>query len=94
MGIKVTFLSDEPVKKKDASEPVVAATLPTEALHDENGKKIVYLVKNDHLERRAVSIGNAQGGQTEILSGLAAGDEVVVKGPANLQDGQAVEIKK
>jgi RND family efflux transporter MFP subunit len=94
MGIKVTFLSDEPVKKADANAPVVAALLPNEALHEENGKKIVFLVKNDHLERRAVAIGNAQGSQTEILSGLAAGDSVVVKGPANMQDGQAVEIKK
>jgi RND family efflux transporter MFP subunit len=94
MGIKVTFLSDEPVKKADPKAPVVAALLPNEALHDDNGKKIVFLVKNDHLERRAVSVGNTQGSQTEILSGLAAGDSVVVKGPANMQDGQAVEIKK
>lgn len=94
MGIKVTFLSDEPVKKGDADAPAVAALLPNEAVHDENGKKIVFLVKNDKLERRAVSVGNPQGAQTEILSGIVAGDSVVVKGPANMQDGQAVQIKK
>jgi RND family efflux transporter MFP subunit len=94
MGIKVTFLSDEPVKKVDASAPVVSAVLPNEALHDENGKKIVFLVKNDKLERRAVAVGNARGAQTEILSGIVVGDAVVVKGPANMQDGQAVQIKK
>ena len=94
MGIKVTFLSDEPAKKKGAAPPVVAALLPSEALRDENGKKIVFLVKNDRLERRAVAVGNTQGAQTEILSGLVAGDVVVSNGPANLQDGQAVQIKK
>jgi RND family efflux transporter MFP subunit len=94
MGIKVTFLSDEPLKKADATASVVAALLPNEAVHDENGKKIVFLVKNDKLERRAVSVGNTQGTQTEILSGIVAGDAVVVKGPANMQDGLAVEIKK
>jgi len=94
MGIKVTFLSDEPVKKVDADAPVVAALLPNEALHDESGKKIVFLVKNDRLERRAVSVGNTQGAQTEILSGIVAGDAVVVRGPANMQDGLAVQIKK
>jgi RND family efflux transporter MFP subunit len=94
MGIKVTFLSDEPVKKVDAAAPVVAALLPTEAVHDENGKKIVFLVKNQKLERRAVSVGGIQGTQTEILSGIVAGDAVVVKGPANMQDGLAVQIKK
>jgi RND family efflux transporter MFP subunit len=94
MGIKVTFLSDEPVKKPDANAPVVAALLPNEALRDEGGKKIVFLVKGDKLERRAVGVGNALGTQTEILSGIVAGDAVVVKGPANMQDGQAVQIKK
>ena len=94
MGIKVTFLSDEPSKKRDAEAPVVAALLPNEALHGESGKKIVFLVKNDRLERRAVSVGNTQGSHTEILSGIVAGDAVVVKGPANMQDGQAVQIKK
>ncbi len=94
MGIKVTFLSDEPVKKVDTSAPVVAALLPSEAVRDDGGKKIVFLVKNDKLERRAVSVGNVQGTQTEILSGIVAGDAVVVKGPANMQDGLAVQIKK
>jgi RND family efflux transporter MFP subunit len=94
MGIKVTFLSDEPVQKVDASEPVVVALLPTDAVHDESGRKVVFLVKNDRLERRAVSVGGNQGSQTEILSGIVAGDTVVVRGPANMQDGQAVQIKK
>ncbi len=94
MGIKVTFLSDEPSKKTGAAPPVVAALLPNEAVRDDNGKKIVFLVKNDHLERRAVAVGNTQGSQTEILSGLVAGDAVVVNGPANMQDGQTVHINK
>ena len=94
MGIKVTFLSDEPVKKADAKATAVAALLPTDAVRDESGKKIVFLVKNERLERRAVAVGIAQGAQTEILSGLVAGDTVVLRGPANMQDGQAVQIKK
>jgi RND family efflux transporter MFP subunit len=95
MGVKVTFLSNEEAKKKGAAVPAVAALLPTDAVRDDNGKKVVFLlVANDKLERRAVSVGNTQGGQTEILSGITSGDTVVVKGPANLQDGQAVEIKK
>jgi HlyD family secretion protein len=94
MGIKVTFLSDAPAKKPDANAPVVAALVPNEALHDDGGKKIVYLVKSEKLERRAVAVGIAHGTQTEILSGIVVGDAVVVKGPANMQDGQAVQIKK
>jgi len=94
MGIKVTFLSDEPVKKKDTAAPAIAAMLPTGAVRDEEGKKVVFLVKGDHVERRAVTVGNTQGPDTEIIAGLAVGDSVVVKGPAGLHDGQVVEIKK
>ncbi|HKV24293.1 MAG TPA: efflux RND transporter periplasmic adaptor subunit [Candidatus Acidoferrum sp.] len=94
MGVKVTFLEDQVAKKGAAKAPTVEALLPTSAFHDDEGKKIVYLVKNDHLERRAVSVGNVQGDQTEVLSGIVAGDTVVVNGPQNLQDGMAVQIKR
>jgi RND family efflux transporter MFP subunit len=92
MGIKVTFLSDEPMKKKDTVAPAIAAMLPSDAVRDDDGKKVVFLVKGDHVERRAVTVGNTQGSDTEIIAGLAAGDSVVVKGPAGLHDGQVVEV--
>src|SRR5215472_746767 len=92
MGVKVTFLGDEPVERKGEAAP--AAWISHDALRDENGKKVVYLVKDGRLERRAVTTGGTRGPEVEILAGLTAGDSVVVKGPANLRDGQAVEIKK
>ncbi|HZV60385.1 MAG TPA: efflux RND transporter periplasmic adaptor subunit, partial [Candidatus Eremiobacteraceae bacterium] len=92
MGVKVTFLEDQP--KQNANAAPAAALAPSVALHDENGSKIVFLFRNDHLERRAVSIGAVHGSDTEIIAGLMSGDMVVVKGPDNLHDGQAVEIKK
>jgi len=91
MGIKVTFLGNEPAKKQGAAP---AATVPSDALRDENGKKIVFLVKDAKLERRAVTVGNTNGGAAEILAGLTEGDRVVVKGPADLHDGEAVQIKQ
>jgi RND family efflux transporter MFP subunit len=92
MGIKVTFLGAEPEEKKGAVAP--AALVPPGAVRNEDGKKIVFLVKDGHAERRAVTTGGTRGADLEILAGLTAGDFVVVKGPANLKDGQAVEIKK
>ena len=50
--------------------------------------------RRPHLERRAVGLGGIRGSDAEILAGLDAGDTVVVKGPAALHDGEAVEIKK
>jgi RND family efflux transporter MFP subunit len=92
MGVKVTFLGEAPVEKKGETAP--AALVPPDAVHDDNGKKIVFIVKDGHLERRAVTTGGTRGTDLEILAGLNAGDSVVVKGPPNLRDGQAVEIKK
>jgi RND family efflux transporter MFP subunit len=92
MGVKVTFLGDEPEQKNGATAP--AAQIPQDAVRDDGGKKIVFLVRDDRIERRAVTLGGTRGRDAEILAGIAAGDSVVVKGPANLHDGQAIEIKK
>jgi RND family efflux transporter MFP subunit len=92
MGVKVAFLGDEPEHKTGAVTSTV--TIPKDAVRDENGSKAVYLVKGDHLERRAVKLGVLQGNDQQILAGLIAGDSVLVKGPADLHDGEAVEIKK
>jgi RND family efflux transporter MFP subunit len=92
MGIKVSFLGDAPEPKVSAAVPT--ALIPRDAVRDENGKKIVLAVKEGHLERRAVTLGGTRGTDTEIFEGINAGETVVVKGPANLRDGEAIEIKK
>jgi RND family efflux transporter MFP subunit len=92
MGIKVTFFGTAPEQKNGSAEP--AALIPQDALREDQGKKIVFRVKDDRLERRAVTLGGTRGTYAEVLAGIDAGDTVVVKGPATLRDGQAVEIKK
>jgi RND family efflux transporter MFP subunit len=91
MGVKVTFLGAEPEAKTGA---VPTVTIPTNAVRDENGKKIVFLVRDEKLERRAVTVGNAQGNNSEILAGVTAGDTLVVKGPADLHDGETVQVQQ
>jgi HlyD family secretion protein len=92
MGIKVTFLGAEPEKKpgSESSAPLVSQS----ALRDDDGKKIVYLLKQDRVERRAVTVGGNRGSDAEILAGLTVGDTVVTRGPQDLHDGQVVEVKK
>lgn len=91
MGVKVSFLGDEPTKQEMAAP---ALTVPQSAVRNDGGQKIVFLVKEDRLERRAVKTGLARGSDTEVLAGLSAGDTVVVGGPEGLRDGQSVEINK
>ena len=92
MGIKVTFLGAE--QKKPTGADVASILIPQSAVHEDNGKKIVFLVKDDRTERRAVTLGGSRGSDTEVIAGVSVGDTVVVKGPENLRDGQSVAIRK
>jgi len=91
MGIKVTFLGAEQKKEPGAAPSIL---IPKSAVRDENGKKIVFLMKDDKAERRAVTLGADRGSDTEVIAGVTAGDTLIVRGPGNLRDGQSVEIKK
>ena len=92
MGVKVSFLRDEPAA--DASAPPTPRVLvPKAAVRKADGKSIVFVVKDDKVERRAVSIGLEQGDQIEVVSGVTAGERVVVDGPATLKDGDKVKVQ-
>jgi RND family efflux transporter MFP subunit len=90
MGVKVTFLGGE---EKQAKAPA-GVLVPQNAVRDDGGQKVVFLVKDDHLERHAVKIGATTGAQTQILAGLTPGDTVVVRGPGDLKDGEAVAVQR
>ena len=92
MGVKVTFLGDEPKEKSGAAPP--AALVSSDAIRDDGGKSIVYLVKDGKLERRAITTGNTRGDQTEILAGLRPGDVVVTKSPSPLKDGEEIQVQR
>jgi RND family efflux transporter MFP subunit len=94
MGIKVTFLGEKPKEEPGAKAAKAIPLIPQSAVRDDGGKKVVFLVKDDHLERRAITLGGSRGSDTEVVAGLAVGDTVVVNGPAELHDGQTVAVKK
>jgi multidrug efflux pump subunit AcrA (membrane-fusion protein) len=48
---------------------------------------------DETLDRRAVSLGNENGSDVEIMAGVMPGDRVVVSGPDDLEDGQRVKEK-
>jgi RND family efflux transporter MFP subunit len=92
MGVKVTFL--EPAKAGKKGDSAVVALLPQGAIRQVSGSKYVLVLKNDLLEKRAVKTGETRGADVEILAGLQPDAIVVVKGPENLRDGQAVQVKQ
>jgi RND family efflux transporter MFP subunit len=95
MGVKVAFLGDEqPKPNAEGKVPQANVAIPRGAVRQEDGKSIVFLVRDGRLERRAVTLGMEQGDDVAVLAGVSQGDTLVVKGPESLRDGESVEIKK
>jgi RND family efflux transporter MFP subunit len=93
MGVKVSFLRDEPAAGANAPPPAPGVLVPKTAIRTSNGRSIVFVLKEDRVERRAISVGLESGDQMEVLSGLTAGERVVVDGPATLKDGDKVKVQ-
>ena len=72
---------------KDERETLV---IPEEALTPEAEKQYVFLVADGKAVRREVRIGGRSPGSVEILTGLNAGDRVIVEGTQKVRDGAAV----
>ena len=69
--------------------------VPTRAVTTTNGQSTVVVAldgKTDgKTETRTVQVGQSSGGQTEITSGLAEGDQVIVEGLQKIREGAPVK---
>jgi HlyD family secretion protein len=92
MGVKVGFLGAEPGAGAAAAKPLVV--IPRAALRKDGDRDVVFVVQGDRAERRAIGLAAGTGDEAVVTSGLAAGERVVVAGPADLKDGAFVSIKK
>jgi RND family efflux transporter MFP subunit len=93
MGVKVAFLDME-IAGAAAAENRRRILAPRAAVRTVDGREIVFVVSRDRVERRAVQVGAAQGTEIEILSGLSAGERVVVGDPGDLSDGDEVREER
>lgn len=66
--------------------------VPHAAVTQVNDQETVYVVEDGKVEQRAVTTGLVDDDRVEILSGLAAGQTVVIAGQAGLVDGARVEV--
>jgi RND family efflux transporter MFP subunit len=89
MGVKVSFFNEREAEVPDA--PVKPRLLvPKNAVRSEANQNIVFVVREDRAERRAVTTGATVGDQVEVVSGLNAGERIVVEGVGTLADGARV----
>ena len=91
MGVKVSFV--EAQAAEDGGSPAPRRTIPRAAV-DADGNVFVVTDGGRRVERRSVSLGPADGDSIQVLTGLAAGERVVVDGPDGLEDGDRIEIEE
>jgi len=90
MGVKVAFLgADRPAETK----PALRLLVPKAAVRNDQGQDVVFVVAGDHVERRVVRLGPAEGDSAVVTAGLTGGERVVIDGPPDLADGRKVEIR-
>lgn len=88
MGVRVSFLEKPREAKDDKPQGV---RVPATALAQRDGKTVAFTVGEDgKVAMHAVSTGIDMGKDKQVLSGLAAGQSVVLDPPASLKDGDAV----
>ena len=77
MGVKVAFLEDSKPETAAVKRPAVLA--PVASVHEEDGRRYVYVVANDAARRQAVSTDGNERGRVRIVSGLAGGERIVAR---------------
>jgi membrane fusion protein (multidrug efflux system) len=71
-----------------------ALLIPQSAVVERGQVRSVYVVERDIARLRLVTLGEARGNRREILSGLAAGEQLIVAPPPLLSDGGRVRIQE
>lgn len=76
------------VRLTEKRAPVVM--ISEQALVPEEGRQFVYVVENDRAQKREIGIGRRKPGGVEVVTGLKAGEIVIVEGTQKVRDGGAV----
>jgi RND family efflux transporter MFP subunit len=97
MGVKVSFLREEQPaltpSGPEASAPAAQFQVPKAAVRTADGRTIVFVLKDNAVERRAIKAGDENGDTIDVISGVTAGERVVIEGPPTLKDGDRVRVQ-
>lgn len=76
------------------SKSVKAMAIPRQALVGSTKSPKVYVVRNGKAKLVSFNAGTADGEYIEVIDGLSANDQIIIKGQVNLEDDSNVTIKK
>ena len=87
----VRFLSDE--KSPSSARVSAGVVVPTSAVHENGGKRLVMVAFNGRAVAREVKV-LSQRSEGYVVDGLTGGEDVIVNAPADLKDGDRVKVKQ
>jgi HlyD family secretion protein len=88
MNANVQFVSDE----KPTGQGVSGVTVPSSAVRDKDGKKVVFIAFKEHAKAREVKV-ITQRNNGYMVEGLTGGEDVIVRPPTDLKDGDKIRLK-
>jgi len=68
--------------------------VPKDAIVERGGRPVVFVVQDGKVKERPVEVGLRDRARAEVISGVSAGDTVVVEGAQALKDGDTVMVQK
>lgn len=89
MGVRVSFLEAE---RGDEPEAPRGVRVPQNAIVSRDGRSRVFVLQGDTVALREIETGTELSNGRQVLSGLVAGQSVVLDPPEALKDGDAVRV--
>ena len=90
MNATVRFISPEPKESGASVQPKQVVVIPNSAIQGDH----VFVMLKDKAIKRAITTGGSSDKGTIVNSGLIGGEDLIVNPPADLKDGQRVELKQ
>lgn len=89
MGVRVSFLE---AARAEAPKQKPGVLVPAAAIVSRGNDQVAFVVAEEKVQQRAVSVGRSLGEDREVTQGLSAGETVVLDPPEELADGGRVRV--
>jgi multidrug efflux pump subunit AcrA (membrane-fusion protein) len=91
MGVKVAVQSAGQPGRGGSEASGRRIVVPKAAVRQRDGRDVIWAVRDNRVERRAVTLGAALGDDVTIAAGLSGGDRIVVDPPESLTENSRVK---
>jgi membrane fusion protein (multidrug efflux system) len=70
-----------------------AIVAPLFAIQDKGGERVVYIVEDGVAKARVIEPGVVTGYEVQIVSGLEPGDQLIISGQTEVEEGTQVVVQ-